>query len=131
MAALGILSLIAYLFWRGTAVIMRAHRLVSTGALLVDAGTPAQYLAAHIVGAVNIPTPDVTRRQAEIGPPSRAVVVYARSAFRSAEAAHGLRSIGYDSVTNAGPMRRWVVPASRRWAGDPAPEPVEGDRPPP
>jgi hypothetical protein len=34
IAALGFLSVVGYLFWRGTVGVMNARRLVSTGALL-------------------------------------------------------------------------------------------------
>jgi rhodanese-related sulfurtransferase len=118
LAALGLLSIIGYLFWRGTVVVMNARRLVDKGALLLDAGTPAQFSAAHIAGAVNIPSPDVLRRQEEIGPLTQPIVVYARSGFQSARTAQALRSVGYHSVTNVGPMRRWDVAWSKRWQGD-------------
>lgn len=122
IAALGLLSLIGYLFWRGTVVVMNARRLVRTGALLLDAGTPVEFSAAHIAGSVNIPAPDVARRQAEIGPWNRAIVVYARSGFASARAAQVLRGIGYHSVTNVGRMSRWAALQSERWEGDPVPQ---------
>jgi rhodanese-related sulfurtransferase len=118
LAALGLLSLIGYLFWRGTVVVMNARRLVDMGALLIDAGTPAEFSAGHILGSVNIPEPDVAWRQRDIGPLSHPIVVYARSGFQSARTAQALRGIGYHSVTNVGPMRRWDVPRSRRWMGD-------------
>jgi phage shock protein E len=120
--ALGLVSIIGYLFWRGTVVVMNARRWVDSGALLLDVATPAEFAEAHIVGAVNIPAQAVAGRQAELGPRSRAIVVYARSGFRSAQAAHLLRSIGYHSVKNVGPMRRWDAPRSERWQGDPLPE---------
>jgi rhodanese-related sulfurtransferase len=122
IAALSLLSMIGYLFWRGTVVVMNARRLVSAGALLLDAGTPVEFSVAHIAGSVNIPTPDVARRQVEIGPWDRVIVVYARSGFRSARAAQALRAIGYHSVLNVGRMSRWEVPPSERWEGDPLPQ---------
>jgi rhodanese-related sulfurtransferase len=109
LAALGLFTLIAYLFWRGTIVVVNAHELVERGALLLDAGTRLEFTAAHIAGSVNIPARDIAQRQAEIGPRNRSVVVYARSGFRSAQAAQALRGMGYSAVTNAGPMRRWNV----------------------
>ena len=109
LAALGLLSVIGYLFWRGTVVVMNARRLLEKGALLLDAGTPAEFSAGHVVGSVNIPEPDVVRRQKEIGALSRPIVVYARSGLQSARTTHALRAIGYHSVTNVGPMSRWDV----------------------
>ena len=118
LASLGLLSLLGYLFWRGTVVVMNARCLVDTGALLLDAGTREEFSAGHLLGSVNIPAPDVARRQQEIGPLSHPIVVYARSGFRSARTAQVLRSLGYHSVTNVGPMRRWAVSPSKRWIGD-------------
>jgi len=128
VAALLFLSVIAYFFWRGTVVVMNARRLVDEqGALLLDVGTPAQFTGVHIAGAVNIPAADVALRHAEIGPVDHPIVVYARSGFQSARAAHILRSIGYQRVINVGTIRRWGAPASTQWEGDPPPEVV---RPP-
>jgi rhodanese-related sulfurtransferase len=118
VAAFTFLSIIGYLFWRGTMVVMNARQLVDAGALFVDVGTPKEFLAAHIAGAVNIPSREIERRQEEFGPNSRAIVVYGRSGLGSAGAAYLLRSMGYRFVTNVGPMRRWDVPRSKRWVGD-------------
>lgn len=126
IVALLFLSIIGYFFWRGTVVVMNARRLVDEqGALLLDVGTPAQFTAAHIAGAVNIPAADVALRHAEIGPVDHAIVLYARSGFQSARAAHVLRSIGYHSVINVGSITRWGAPASAQWQGDPPPEVVK------
>jgi len=123
LAALLFLSVIGYFFWRGTVVVMNARHLVDDqGALLLDVGTTAQFTAAHIAGAINIPAPDVALRQVEIGPVDQPIVLYGRSASESARAAHVLRSIGYHSVTNVGTMKRWGSGATGRWEGDPPPE---------
>jgi rhodanese-related sulfurtransferase len=126
ITALLFLAFIGYQFWRGTVVVSKARRWVGLGALLVDAGTPEEFSLAHIAGAVNIPAPDIARRQAEVGLRTCNVVVYARSRFQSARAAHILRSIGYHSVINVGPMARWGAPFVESWVGDPAPVPVYG-----
>jgi rhodanese-related sulfurtransferase len=123
VAGLILIGIIAYYFWRGTAVVMKARHLVDDeGAFFIDASTRAEFLAAHIAGAVNIPAAEVALRQGEIGPVDHPIVIYARSGFDSARAAHVLRSIGYHSVTNVGPMTRWGSPSSGRWEGDPPPE---------
>ena len=116
------LSLLGYLFWRGTVVVMKGRGLVDAGALFVDVGTPEEYLAAHLASAVNIPSTDVVRRKEEFGPPSRTIVLYARTGFLSARSAFRLRMMGYRFVTNVGPMKRWDVPRSKRWMGDTFPE---------
>jgi rhodanese-related sulfurtransferase len=120
--ALVFVSLLGYLFWRGTVAVMNARHLVDAGALFVDVGTAEEFSFAHIAGAVNIPSLEMARRREEFGPNNRVIVVYARSGLQSAEAAHLLRSMGYAFVTNVGPMRRWDVPRSRRWMGDTFPE---------
>jgi len=126
IVALLFLSVIGYFFWRGTVVVMNARHLVDEqGGLLIDVGTPAQFTGAHIAGSVNIPAADVALRQAEIGPVDRPVVVYARSGFQSARAAHVLRSIGYQRVVNVGTIGRWGAPVSPQWEGDPSPEAVK------
>jgi rhodanese-related sulfurtransferase len=116
------LSLLGYLFWRGTVVVMKGRRLVDGGALFVDVGTPKEFLAAHLANAMNIPSRDVVRRIEEFGPRSRAIVLYARSGLASARSAFRLRLLGYRFVTNVGPMKRWDVPRSKRWMGDTFPE---------
>jgi rhodanese-related sulfurtransferase len=109
VVAVGLLSLTSYLFWRGTVVVMNAHRAVRMGARLIDAGTPEEFLLAHIAGAVNFPRVELERRQDEIGPHGFPLVIYAQSGVQSARAAHVLRSIGYRSVINAGSMARWTA----------------------
>ncbi|MGD0674101.1 MAG: rhodanese-like domain-containing protein [Polyangiaceae bacterium] len=101
------LAIIAYFWWRGTVNVGEAHRRVRGGALLIDVDSPDVFASAHLDGSVNIPVTDMARRQADIGPIDRAIVVYARSGFTSARAAHLLRTIGYHSVLNVGPMKRW------------------------
>ncbi len=121
--ALLFVSLLGYLFWRGTVLVMNARHLVTDqGALLLDVGTPEEFALAHVAGAVNIPASDVALRHPEIGPPERPIVVYGRSTYESARAAHVLRTIGYHSVTSIGPMGRWGEPATARWQGDPKPD---------
>jgi rhodanese-related sulfurtransferase len=88
---------------------MKARRLVGKGATLVDAGTREEFSIANIPGSRNIPAPEIARRHAEIGPRTDDVVVYARSAFRSARAAQVLRGIGFRSVLSLGSMGRWSI----------------------
>jgi rhodanese-related sulfurtransferase len=46
-------------------------------------------------------------RWKEIGPTTRAVVVYGRSGARSTTAAQILKQAGYAEVLNLGPMSAW------------------------
>lgn len=102
-------GVIGYFWWRGTANVYEAHRLVEKGALLLDVDSQEAFGAAHLDGSLNIPVEDVAMRQAEIGPIERPIVVYAREGRTSARATHVLRSIGYHCVCNLGPMRRWTA----------------------
>lgn len=97
-----LLAIITYFWWRGTANVLEAHRWVRDGALVIDVDSSGVFVTAHLDGAVNIPAKDIAHRQGEIGPIERPIVVYARSGL----AAHVLRSIGYHSVLNLGPMTR-------------------------
>jgi phage shock protein E len=126
IAALLFLSIIGYFFWRGTVVVMNARRLINEqGALLLDVSPRAQFTAMHIAGSVNILAADVALHQAELGSVDRPIVVYARSGFQSARAAHVLRSVGYQRVVNVGTMGRWGAPASMQWQGGPPPKAVK------
>lgn len=107
IAAGSLLAVIGYFWWRGTVNVSEAHRRVESGALLIDVDSPEIFGVAHLEGSINIPVEDLARRQEDLGPLARRVVVYARQGRTSARAAHLLRSIGYHSVLNLGPMKRW------------------------
>jgi len=100
-------AIIGYYWWRDTARIGRIGGLLQAGGLLIDVGTPEQYAADHAPTALNIPAEELALRQSELGPPGGEVLVYGRSAYRSAEAAQMLRGVGFQSVTNIGTLRRW------------------------
>jgi phage shock protein E len=103
------LAVIGYFWWRGTVNVSDAHRLVERGALLIDVDSPEVFGGAHLDGSINIPVDDLARRQDDVGPVERRIVVYARKGRTSARAAHLLRSVGYRSVLNLGPMKRWTA----------------------
>lgn len=107
IASGSLLAVIGYFWWRGTVNVSEAHRLVEGGALLLDVDSPEIFGATHLVGSVNIPVEHLARRQEDVGPLARKIVVYARHGRTSARAAHLLRSVGYHSVLNLGPMKRW------------------------
>ncbi len=96
------------LFMRGGDVTgSEARRLVEGGALLVDVRTPEEFAAGHISGAVNIPVQELDQRMKELEPKDRSVVLYCRSGNRSGHAARMLKSAGYRSVHDLGPMGQW------------------------
>ncbi len=86
-----------------TANLLRPRRDV----LVVDVRSPAEFAAAHVPGAINIPLAELTQRIDEL-PPNRAVIVTCRTGRRSSEAARILRSEGLDNVHNlVGGLRAW------------------------
>jgi phage shock protein E len=84
-----------------------AHRLVESGARLVDVRTREEFEAGHLLGAVNIPVQELDRRMVELEPKGNPVVLYCRSGNRSGRAARMLKSAGYSAVHDLGAMSRW------------------------
>jgi phage shock protein E len=84
-----------------------AHRLVASGARLVDVRAPAEFAAGHLPGAVNVPVAELPGRLAELEPRDRPIVVYCHTGARAARAARALRNAGFSSVHNLGAMGRW------------------------
>ena len=93
--------------FRGKADPDEAHRLVESGALLLDVRSPGEFQGGHIEGAVNIPVGELGARLAELPDKGRAVVVYCASGMRSAAAKKVLLGAGYATVVDLGPMSRW------------------------
>jgi phage shock protein E len=85
----------------------RARQLVAQGARLVDVRSPAEFAAAHIDGASNIPVGEIGRRNRELGAKERPVIVYCASGTRSAMAKRTLKNAGFREVYNLGAMRNW------------------------
>jgi len=84
-----------------------ARQLVQAGARLVDVRTPGEFAAGHLAGALNIPVQELDGRMQELLPKDAAVVVYCRSGHRSGNAARMLKSAGFATVHDLGPMTRW------------------------
>ena len=86
-----------------------AHRLVASGAVLVDVRTPEEYAARHIEGAINIPVDAIESRIAEVSKndTSKPVVVYCHSGNRAGRAKKILTDHGYSQVTNLGGIDDW------------------------
>jgi phage shock protein E len=85
----------------------QAHRLVESGAHLIDVRTPAEYAQGHIEGAKNIPVQELASRMRDVGPKGDSVVVYCRSGMRSANAKSMLVDSGFVDVHDLGAMGRW------------------------
>ena len=84
-----------------------AHRLVESGAKLVDVRTPGEYGSGHIKGAKNIPLQSLSARMSELGPKDTTLVIYCQSGMRSASAKRMLAAAGYSKVHDLGAMSRW------------------------
>lgn len=82
-----------------------AHRLVASGATLVDVRTPGEFDSGHADGALNIPVDQLSSRLAEV-PRDKVVVVYCASGMRSAQAASLLARSGY-RVRDLGTLDAW------------------------
>ena len=73
--------------------------LVESGAYIVDVRNPDEYAAGHIIGAHNIPLPELRQRLDEI-PRDIPVYLHCRSSQRSYYAYRCLVGNGYDNVVN-------------------------------
>lgn len=84
-----------------------AHRLVQSGARLVDVRASFEYAAGHLPGAINLPVQQLASRANELEPKDKAVVVYCRSGHRSAMAYDQLKAAGFTKLYDLGPMSAW------------------------
>jgi hydroxyacylglutathione hydrolase len=67
-----------------------------TSLSIVDVRTPAEFLAGHVEGAVNIPADQLATRHAELDASKPIVTVCNHGGSRSRNAAEQLRTLGYD-----------------------------------
>jgi phage shock protein E len=88
-----------------------ARRLVAAGVRVVDVRTPAEFLADHVPGAINIPFDEIDARAAEIGPASTPVLLYCRSGRRSGIAIGTLREKGFTQLYDLKAFDLWVASA--------------------
>jgi len=85
-----------------------AHRLVASGAVLVDVRTPEEFAARHIDGAINVPVDALESRLADVSKDtSKPIVVYCGSGRRAGRAKQILVDHGYSQVTNLGGIDDW------------------------
>jgi molybdopterin/thiamine biosynthesis adenylyltransferase/rhodanese-related sulfurtransferase len=85
-----------------------AHRLIASGAQLIDVREPWEWAMAHIPGATLIPMAEVRQRTSEIDP-NRPVVVHCGVGARSAKIVEALMQAGYRQVYNmAGGIVEWT-----------------------
>ena len=82
-----------------------AHRLVVSGALLLDVRSAEEFASGHAAGAQNIPVDELESRMSEL-PRGHTVVTYCRSGARSRRAARTLRAAGFE-VRDLGTLDAW------------------------
>ncbi|MEQ8353574.1 MAG: rhodanese-like domain-containing protein [Leptospiraceae bacterium] len=76
--------------------------MIENGAAIIDVRSPMEYNMGHYPEAKNIPVTELQKRVDEVGPKDRPVVVYCASGGRSETARNFLKSMGYETVVNAG-----------------------------
>lgn len=82
---------------RDTTMTSRSTRLV------IDVRSEAEHATTALVGAVNVPLPQLAARIAEFAPdPSTPIVLHCASGGRSAMGCQMLRGLGYTDVADAG-----------------------------
>jgi rhodanese-related sulfurtransferase len=91
-----------------------ARKLVASGVKVVDVRTPAEFVAGHVPGAVNIPYDEMEKRHAEIGPPSTPVLVYCKTGRRSGIAVTILHDKGYSRLFDLQSYDRWLESEPKR-----------------
>lgn len=78
------------------------------GAFVIDVREPADYIEAHVPGALLMPLAQVLSRQWEL-PRDRPVYVVCASGDRSRTACDWLREREFDAVSVAGGMTAWTA----------------------
>lgn len=96
-----------FLFRYGKASTDDAHRLVASGARLVDVRTPGEFAGGHLPGAINVPLDQLGARAGELKQGETPIVVYCASGVRSGQAKRILASAGITDVHDLGAMSRW------------------------
>ncbi|TVS05707.1 MAG: rhodanese-like domain-containing protein [Cyanobium sp. PLM2.Bin73] len=71
--------------------------MASSSPFLIDVRTSSEFQADHIIGAINIPLPELDRHLEDI-PTDQAVVLYCSTGYRSAMGVMALRLQGYTNV---------------------------------
>lgn len=80
----------------------RLEELIDDGALVVDVRTPEEFAEGHVPGALNVPLDEIVQRSAELGDPSRQIILYCRTGNRSGQAIARLHRQGFRAMTNGG-----------------------------
>jgi glyoxylase-like metal-dependent hydrolase (beta-lactamase superfamily II)/rhodanese-related sulfurtransferase len=105
---------------RSTIVGLAPHEVAARqDALLLDVREPAEYRAAHIPGAVNVPPCDLASRIEEL-PRDREIVVICQAGRRSRRAGSFLADRGFPRIVNLdGGTDAWLAAGLAIDSGDP------------
>jgi phage shock protein E len=76
--------------------------MIKSGAKIIDVRSTEEFDDENFPGSINIPVNELPSRLAELGDPSKPLVLYCATGSRSAWAAHVLAKAGYKNVINAG-----------------------------
>ena len=80
----------------------------TTGYVIVDVRTPAEYKEAHIEGAVLIPVNEIDQlASSKLPDKEQLIFVYCRSGGRSAQSAKALAQMGYTNIHDFGGITAW------------------------
>ncbi len=84
-----------------------AHRLVQSGARLVDVRASFEFAGGHLPGAINVPVQHLRDHLQELEPKDQGIIVYCHSGSRSQMAYDQLKSAGFTKLYDLGPMSAW------------------------
>lgn len=85
----------------------------TSGAVLLDVRTPAEYRSGHIPGSKNIPLQAIDRVASFAENKDTALYVYCQSGARSRQAAGLLKQMGYTNVNNIGGIAAYAGKVER------------------
>ena len=85
----------------------------TSGAVLLDVRTPAEYRSGHIPGSKNIPLQAIDKVASVAENKDTALYVYCQSGARSRQAAGLLKQMGYTNVNNIGGIAAYTGKVER------------------
>ena len=77
-------------------------KLISSGAMILDVRSRAEYTSGHVKGSVNIPLDQLANNLNRLKSKEQAIITCCASGMRSGSAKSYLKSQGYTSVHNGG-----------------------------
>ena len=85
----------------------------TSGAVLLDVRTPAEYRSGHIPGSKNIPLQAIDKVASVAENKDTALYVYCQSGARSRQAVGLLKQMGYTNVNNIGGIAAYAGKVER------------------